>query len=263
MLQVFKFEGQNEVRVIEQDGEPWFVAKDVGEILGLSNIRVEISRLDSDEKKVSQIVTPSNGGYTDVSIISESGLYTLIMRSNKPQAKTFRKWVTSEVLPSIRRHGLYAIDDVLNDPDIMIAALQALKTEREIAKGLTEKVAIQTQQIAEMQPKATYYDEVLSFPDAISISRISKDYGWSARRMNEWLSAQGIQFKLGDIWLLYPKYAELGYTSTKTAIFTANDGTPYTKVHTYWTQKGRLFIYELMKAAGNLPLIEQMIEQNA
>ena len=263
MLQVFKFEGQNEVRVIEQDGEPWFVAKDVGEILGLSNIRVEISRLDSDEKKVSQIVTPSNGGYTDVSIISESGLYTLIMRSNKPQAKTFRKWVTSEVLPSIRRHGLYAIDDVLNDPDIMIAALQALKTEREIAKGLTEKVAIQTQQIAEMQPKATYYDLVLACKDLLPISRISKDYGWSARRMNEWLSAQGIQFKLGDIWLLYPKYAELGYTSTKTAIFTANDGTPYTKVHTYWTQKGRLFIYELMKAAGNLPLIEQMIEQNA
>ena len=257
MLQVFKFEGQNEVRVIEQDGEPWFVAKDVGEILGLSNIRVEISRLDSDEKKVSQIVTPSNGGYTDVSIISESGLYTLIMRSSKPQAKAFRKWVTSEVLPSIRRRGLYAIDDVLNDPDIMIAALQALKTEREIAKGLTEKVAIQTQQIAE------YYDLVLACKDLLPISRISKDYGWSARRMNEWLSAQGIQFKLGDIWLLYPKYAELGYTSTKTAIFTANDGTPYTKVHTYWTQKGRLFIYELMKAAGNLPLIEQMIEQNA
>ena len=108
-----------------------------------------------------------------------------------------------------------------------------------------------------MQPKATYYDLVLACKDLLPISRISKDYGWSARRMNEWLSAQGIQFKLGDIWLLYPKYAELGYTSTKTAIFTANDGTPYTKVHTYWTQKGRLFIYELMKAAGNLPLIEQ------
>ena len=121
---------------------------------------------------------------------------------------------------------------------------------------LTEVVAVKEQQIAELQPKASYYDVVLACKDLLPISQISKDYGWSARRMNEWLNEQGVQFKQGDIWLLYQKYAELGYTSTKTNVYPGKDGLPHTKVHTYWTQKGRLFIYEIMKAAGNLPVIE-------
>lgn len=111
---------------------------------------------------------------------------------------------------------------------------------------LTETIAVKDQQIAEMQPKASYYDVVLACKDLLPIRQISKDYGWSERRMNEWLNEQGVQFKQGSIWLLYQKYAELGYTSTRTGIFTARDGT---KAHTYWTQKGRLFIYEIMKAA--------------
>ena len=105
-IQLFNYE-QNAVRTIDKDGEIWFVAKDVGEILGFSNVRVEISRLDDDEKREYKIVTPSNGGYSTVNIISESGLYTLIFRSNKPEAKAFRRWVTHEVLPSIRKTGKY------------------------------------------------------------------------------------------------------------------------------------------------------------
>ena len=109
-----------------------------------------------------------------------------------------------------------------------------------------------------MQPKASYYDVVLNSPDLVSITEISKDYGWSARKMNEYLHTKGVQFKQGGrIWILYQKHAEKGYTSTKTHTYPAADGTIHTKVHTYWTQKGRLFIYDLLKADGILPLIEQ------
>ena len=118
--------------------------------------------------------------------------------------------------------------------------------------------AVQKQQLIEMQPKASYYDVVLNSPDLVSITEISKDYGWSAQKMNEYLHRQGIQFKQGGrIWILYQKYAEKVYTSTKTNTYPATDGSIHTKVHIYWTQKGRLFIYDLLKADGILPLIEQ------
>ena len=122
---------------------------------------------------------------------------------------------------------------------------------------LTGTIAVQNQQIAELQPKASYYDLVLNCKDLISTSAIAKDYGKSAVWMNRWLHEKGVQFKRGDIWLLYQKYAEKGYTSTKTHSYSGTDGEPHTKVHTYWTQKGRLFIYGLMKEDGILPLIER------
>ena len=122
---------------------------------------------------------------------------------------------------------------------------------------LMETNAVQAQQIREMQPKSSYYDVVLACKDLISITEIAKDYGWSAKKMNKWLKTQGVQFKQGDIWFLYQQYAEMGYTSTKTSIFHGTDGLPHSKVHTYWTQKGRLFIYQLMKADGHLPIMEQ------
>ena len=108
-----------------------------------------------------------------------------------------------------------------------------------------------------MKPKASYYDVVLNCKDLISTSTVAKDYGKSAIWMNRYLHEKGVQFKQGDIWLLYQKYAEKGYTSTKTHSYSANDGTIHTKPHTYWTQKGRLFVYELLKAGGILPTMEQ------
>ena len=112
-------------------------------------------------------------------VINESGLYSLILSSKLPSAKKFKRWVTSEVLPSIRKHGMYAIDDLIADPDLGIAALSALKAEREKNKKLKQSVAVQTQQILELTPKASYYDVVLNCKDLVSISTISKDYGWS------------------------------------------------------------------------------------
>ena len=138
-----------------------------------------------------------------------------------------------------------------NSPEaVMARALQfannqlALVTEQK--NRLLETTAVQAQQTAEMKPKASYYDVVLACKDLLSITKIAKDYGWSAKKMNEWLKEKHIQFRQGDIWLLYQKYAERGYTSTKTHVHPGRDGEPHTTVHTYWTQAGRLFIYRLL-----------------
>lgn len=230
--------------------------KDVCGVLDISNSRNISARLDDDEKGVYLVDTP--GGVQNMTIISESGLYATIMRSDKPQAKPFRKWVTSEVLPAIRKHGMYAIDDVLNDPGMLINALLELKEERAKTNTLEQTVAVQTQQIAELQPKASYYDKVLECNDLVPISIIAKDYGWSANHMNQVLREKGVQYKQGGrIWLLYQKYAEMGLTSTKTYYYDDANGHGHVVPHTHWTQKGRLFIYDLLKEDGILPIMER------
>ena len=256
-ITLFNYEG-NTVRTVMKDGNPWWVLKDVCSVLEIGNSRDVMARLDSDEKGVDIIDTP--GGKQEVSIINESGLYSVILVSRKPEAKKFKRWVTHEVLPSIRRHGLYATDELLANPDFLIQALQKLKAERAKNAELTTTISIQEQQIAEMKPKASYYDVVLNCKDAVSITTIAKDYGKSGRWFNEYLHNLGVQFRQGKIWLLYQKYAQHGYTTTKTHTYPGNDGTMHSKVHTYWTQKGRLFIYELLKDHGILPLIEQESE---
>ena len=256
MIQVFENEEFGKVRTTEVNGEPFFVGKDVAEILGYANPNEAIAdHVDEEDKLNSKTLLSlgQRGGW----LINESGLYSLILTSKLPKAKAFKRWVTSEVLPSIRKHGLYAVDEILANPDIAIKALQELKAEREKRRSLEGTVAVQNQQIAEMQPKVSYYDLILQCPDLMSITTIAKDYGWSAKRLNAYLHEQGIQFKQSGIWLLYQQYAEQGYTSTKTHNYAGEDGTQHAKPHTYWTQKGRLFLYDFLKARGILPLIEQ------
>lgn len=255
-MQVFNNTEFGSVRTININGEPMFVGKDVAEILGYSNPRDALAkRVDDEDKGVAKCDTL--GGFQDLTVINESGLYSLILSSKLPKAKKFKHWVTSEVLPAIRKHGIYAVDEVLNNPDMLISALQELKAEREKRKMLEETAAVQRQQITEIQPKASYYDVVLNCKDLVAISTISKDYGWSATKMNNYLHSKGVQYKQGEIWLLYQKYAAQGFTSTKVHSYNGNDGEIHTRPHTYWTQKGRLFIYGLLKADGIMPLIEQ------
>ena len=258
-LQIFSNEQFGSVRVIEQNGEPWFVGKDVADILGYTNQNEAIQDHVDEEDKLNSKTLSSfelNLGQRGGWLINESGLYSLIMSSKMPKAKQFKRWVTSEVLPSIRKHGLYAVDEVLAEPDILISALMELKEERRKAKTLEDTVAVQNQQIAEMRPKASYYDVVLNCKDLVSISVIAKDYGWSAKRMNDYLHEKGVQYRQGKIWLLYQKYAERGYTNTKTHSYPGSDGDLHTSVHTYWTQAGRLFIYGLLKEDGIFPVME-------
>ena len=252
-LQIFKNAEFGSIRTLTINGEPYFVGRDVAEILGYSNSRKALAdHVDEEDKGVTKCDTL--GGTQEMTVINESGLYSLIFGSKLPTARRFKRWVTSEVLPTIRRHGVYAVDEVLANPDTLIEALLQLKAEREINQALKETVAVQNQQIVEMKPKASYYDVVLNCKDLVAISVIAKDYGWSANRMNQYLHQKGVQYKQGNkIWLLYQKYAEMGYTNTKTHSYPGNYGTMHTAVHTYWTQQGRLFIYELLKSDGILP----------
>lgn len=162
------------------------------------------------------------------------------------------------------RQYFIQVEEAWNSPEaVMARALQFANQQLALLKHqnmeLTDTIAVQNQQILEMKPKVSYYDVVLNCKDLISTSAIAKDYGKSAIWMNRYLHEKGVQFKQGDIWLLYQKYAQNGYTSTKTHSYPGTDGETHTKVHTYWTQKGRLFIYELMKSNGMMPLIEQEV----
>lgn len=256
-LKIFESPDFGKVRTMEINGEPYFVGKDVAEILGYAKPENALTTHVDKDDTLKQGVTDSLGRTQNTTLINESGLYSLILSSKLPKAKEFKRWVTSDVLPSIRRHGLYATDELIANPDIAIAAFQALKEEREKSRQLMDTVAVQNQQIAELQPKASYYDVVLNCKDLLSITEIAKDYGKSAKWLNNYLHDNKVQFKQGDIWLLYSKHAEKGYTNTKTQSFNGNDGRVHTKVHTYWTQKGRLFIYDLLKSNGIVPMIER------
>ena len=152
------------------------------------------------------------------------------------------------------RQYFLQLEQAWNSPEaIMSRALQFANRQLE---SLKTQVAVKDQVIQELQPKATSYDLVLNCKDLLSTTKIAKDYGKSAVWLNTLLHELGVQFKQSDIWLLYQKYADKGYTSTKTHTYNKDNGTHGAKVHTYWTQKGRLFIYSLLKSNGYLPLIE-------
>ncbi|MBR1528662.1 MAG: phage antirepressor KilAC domain-containing protein [Oscillospiraceae bacterium] len=139
---------------------------------------------------------------------------------------------------------------------LKMADVKLLEATQKI-QVLETTVNVQKQQIAELQPKASYYDLVLNCPDLLSTTEIAKDYGKSAVWLNNYLYSKGIQYKQSGIWILYQKYAEQGYSSTKTHNYNGKDGYQHCKQHTYWTQKGRLFIYDTLKKDGILPTIEK------
>lgn len=255
-LKIFENAEFGTVRALEIDGAPWFVGKDVTDILGYQNPSEALSDHVDDEDKLNS-KTLSSLGQRGGWLINESGLYSLVLSSKLPAAKAFKRWVTSEVLPTIRRHGLYAIDDIIADPDLGIRALLALKAEREARKALEVDNKIKDQQIAELKPKASYYDLILQCPSLLSVTEIAKDYGLSAKALNKMLHDRGVQFSQSGVWFLYSKYQSCGYTQTKTQNYSKPDGTQGARVHTYWTQKGRLFLYDLLKRRGVLPMIER------
>lgn len=251
-LQVFNSTEFGSVRTATVNGEVMFVGKDVADILEYTNTAKAIrDHVDEEDKLTERIVL--SGQNREVIFINESGLYSLILSSKMPNAKKFKHWVTAEVLPTIRKHGMYAIDEILQNPDLAIAALTQLKEERERRKQLECQTLIQRQQIAEMQPKASYYDLILQNKNTVPITQIAKDYGMSGRKFNELLHELGVQYKFRKTWLLYQQYAECGYTQSRTYAIDENRSV----MHTYWTQKGRLFLYDLLKKDGILPIMEQ------
>lgn len=254
-IQIFENAEFGSIRTVEIDNKPYFIGKDVAEVLGYSNTPKAIRDHIDDEDKLTERIVLS-GQNRETIIINESGLYSLILSSKLPTAKKFKRWVTSEVLPTIRRHGMYATDELIANPDIAIAAFTALKEEREKTKMLETENARQRQIIGELKPKSDYTDKILNNKGLVTISQIAKDYGMSGRKMNNLLYEYGIQYKQSGQWLLYAKYHDKGYTHSKTINIVRSDGTPDITMETKWTQKGRLFIYDLLKSKHILPLIE-------
>ena len=250
-----------EIRVVEKNNEPWFVGKDVAEVLGYSNTSDALLKHVDEEDKL-QIAKHDLPNQFDIGtkgavIINESGLYSLVLKSKLEGAKKFKRWVTSEVLPVIRKHGMYARDEILDNPDLLIQVATQLKQEREQRKQLELEKAILVQQNGELKHKADYTDMVLQNKSLMTITAIAKDYGMSGGALNKKLHELGIQYKQGNQWFLYAKHQAKGYTSSTTQVIPHKDGSTEIKLHTKWTQKGRLFIYEELKKIDIVPLIEQ------
>lgn len=262
-VETFNFE-TNEVRTVVIDEEVWLVAKDVAKTLGYSRTADAIkAHVDEEDKGVGKIQTP--GGMQQMTVINQSGVISLSLSSKLPSARKFKRWVTSEVIPSVLKHGAYMtdakIEQVLTDPDTIIRLATELKTERQAKLELQQNNLVLNQQVNELKPKADYADVILNNKALVTITFIAKDYGMSGVKMNELLHELGVQYKQGTTWLLYAKHQRKGWTQSETHEVIKKDGTTKLVPNTKWTQKGRLGLYELLKANGYLPLIEQ--EQTA
>ena len=260
-LKIFENKEFGSIRTMDIDGKPYFVSKDVAGILGYTNPSKALSDHVDDEDKLNNESLSSlgqRGGW----LINESGLYSLILSSKLPGVKKFKRWVTSDVLPTIRKNGMYATDELLANPDFAISVFQQLKAEKEEKQRLLTVNYQQQQIIGELQPKANYVDIILNNKGLVTITQIAKDYGMSGRKMNDLLNKYGVQYKQSGQWLLYSKYHNMGYTHSKTIDITRSDGRPDIVMETKWTQKGRLFIYELLKDKDILPVIEQSYESS-
>lgn len=248
------------IRTLDVNGVVHLVAKDVAEILGYQNGSRDINR-HVDEEDRQKVMIYDGRQDKETIIINESGLYSLVLSSKLPNAKKFKRWVTSEVLPSIRKHGAYmteqTIAKALASPDFLIQLANQLKEEQEKNKQLETQVAVNNQIIGELKPKADYTDKILQNKGLVTITQIAKDYGFSGNYMNELLHALKVQFKQSGQRLLYSKYQGCGYTHSETVNIVHSDGRPDVKMTTKWTQKGRLFLYELLKKEGFVPVIER------
>lgn len=248
-LQTFNFEDLP-VRTLTVDEEPYFIGKDVAEVLGYSNTRDALNKhVDEDDKKIikSRNTTLENLPNRGLTAVNESGLYSLIFSSKLESAKRFKRWVTSEVLPAIRKHGVYATDSVIEqtiqNPDYIITVLTEYKKEKE------QNLLLQ-QEIGELKPKADYVDEILKSTGTLATTQIAADYGISAQKLNELLHEARLQRKVNKQWVLYSEHMGKSYTESDTIPIVRSDGREDTVLQTRWTQKGRLKIHEIMTDFG-------------
>lgn len=211
-IQSFNFNNATMRTLTDTAGDPWFVAKDVCDILSLKNSRKATAELDPDEKNT---VTISDGipGNPNKTIISEPGLYKLIMRTRKPEAKEFQRWVTHEVLPSIRKHGIYAtettIDQILSNPDFGIRLLTNLKEER--AKRIEAE-----NQIKELEPKAKALDAFTNVPDTLLVREAAKLLSNAGapigeKKLREWLSQHDWIYRHAGTWWATSERVKAGH----------------------------------------------------
>lgn len=243
--QTFNFETAN-IRTVIIDGEVWFCAKDVCEVLAISKYRDAISRLDPDQGRPVKLDTP--GGKQEMTFICESGFYDLTLTSNKPKAKNLRKWVSREVLPSIRKTGKYEVAPQLEAPadnlptmpknydeamEMMFLEFRKRKDAENYAKSLKED--------------AMWARRVKDSKRLYTITEIAKGLDTTAIKLNRWLHEQGIIYRVGGTgpWVLYADYQGCDLTQMVTTVTYDSDGNETARTLMKWTEKGRQFIYTL------------------
>ena len=265
-MQVFNNETFGNVRVKMINDEPWFMGRDVCKALGYVNNRKALQdHVDMEDKRDGVTIRDSIGRMQKGIVVNESGLYSLILSSKLDSAKDFKRWVTSEILPTIRKTGGYVNNDEMfintylpnADEQTKIMFKSSLTAIRELngkidtlnveIKKLDGQVSELGNKVEVMTPKAEYYDDVLQSEGLVSITTIAKDYGKSALWMNNFLHQHKVQFKQNNTWVLYAKHSGKGYTKSKTYY---NEKTGRSKVTMYWTQKGREAIDRMKKYYG-------------
>ena len=211
----------------------------------------------TEEEDFCSILSESSGGrpQTDHIIKLDMAKEICMIQRTEIGKKIRQYFIQAEKqLRTLQTPDSYMIDDPIKRANRWIEEQQAHQQE---IKALESQVAVKDQQISLMEPKVNYCDQILQSEDLIPISIISKDYGLSGQQLNTILCEAGIQFKRGKIWLLYQKYAEMGLAQSKSYPIEHSNGRPGAKNHTYWTPQGRLFIYELLKKQGILPIVER------
>ena len=238
-IKVFDNPEFGKVRTMEINGEPYFVGREVAMILGYKNPLDALTKhVEEEDKGVANCDTL--GGAQKMTVINESGLYSLILSSKLPKAKEFKRWVTSEVLPSIRKHGAYAVDELLNDPEFAIKTFTALKEERERSKRLSE-------QIEADKPKVIFADSVSAAKSSILIgdlAKILKQNGVNIgqNRLFEWFRQNGFLIKSGSSKNMpTQKAAEMGLFEVKVSTVNNPDGSIRETKTTKVTGKGQVY----------------------
>ena len=247
MITLFKNPQFGEVRVAELNNEPVFCLADLCKILDLTPKGVK-QRL-SDEVISNYPIIDSLGRNQNALFVNEDGLYDVILDSRKPEAKQFRKWVTGEVLPSIRKSGGYMIEKEESPEETMSRALliaqDTMLRQKQRLDMLQAQNNLQSTQLQIVAPKVEYYDSVLQSSSVYVADQIAKELGMTAVSMNKKLCALGILMKRNSQWVLSAKHCNSGLTKTKTHQYTKTDGSVGTNCITVWTEKGRKFLFEL------------------
>ena len=236
-----------QLAVKTENGETLFDVETVARSLGIVDLKNNTEYVRW--KRVNSYLGNSSPQVAKGDFISEPMVYKLAFKANNALAEKFQDWLATEVLPQIRKHGMYATDELLDNPDLLIEVATKLKEER-------TKRLIAEQKVAEYEPKITYLDTILASKDTVSTSQIAADYGMSAIQLNKLLHQLGVQRKVSGQWLLYKKHMNCGYTKSHTSEIKQSNGTVKTVMSTKWTQKGRLFIYNLLKDEGYYPSMD-------
>lgn len=251
-VQIFQNNQFGQIRVAtNESGEPMFCLTDLCKALSLTNPTMVKGRLDDDLSQTYPI--PDSFGREQLAtFVTEAGMYSVILRSDSPIARPMQKWVTSEVLPSIRKHGAYLsqqkIEEILTNPDTIIKLATELKTERAEKERLLLQSEIQSEQLKLSAPKVEFYDRAMSSEGLISINKIALDLGMSAIKLNRILQEKRVQYREGETYLLYSKYRDCGYATLRPHPYIDSLGRQQTRQHLYWTERGREFIVNLLKS---------------